>query len=150
MQHPEEGEGSVHVTVFPAPPSLTAGATAEQRGLAADWDQLVPVRDQVLKALDDAREQKTIGSSLEAAVELKAGPDLLPLLNKHSVELPGWFIVSQTSLAQSAEPGLRVTVDRAQGDKCERCWKYTRDVGSNPEFPTVCAACASVLPAFLA
>ncbi|MBV9406887.1 MAG: hypothetical protein JO211_16180, partial [Acidobacteriaceae bacterium] len=44
---------------------------------------------------------------------------------------------------------LTVEVQRARGDKCERCWKYTLDVGSNPEFPAVCAACASVLPEYL-
>jgi isoleucyl-tRNA synthetase len=43
---------------------------------------------------------------------------------------------------------LALRVERARGDKCERCWKYTTDVGSNPAFPTVCAACASVLPEF--
>ncbi len=48
-----------------------------------------------------------------------------------------------------ASGALEIRVERARGDKCERCWKYRRDVGSNEEFPTVCGACASVLPEFL-
>jgi isoleucyl-tRNA synthetase len=44
---------------------------------------------------------------------------------------------------------LQIKVERARGDKCERCWKYKTDVGSDDEFPTVCASCASVLPEFL-
>jgi isoleucyl-tRNA synthetase len=141
---------SVHIAYFPAPDELTDGITDKQRSMAADWDNLVPVRDQVLKALDTAREDKVIGSSLEASVILKAAGTQLRLLEQYLPELPAWFIVSYVELQQ--EPGggeLTVEVQRARGDKCERCWKYKTDVGSNTEFPTVCAVCASVLPEYL-
>ncbi len=142
---------SVHLAYFPAPDELTEGITDAQRAAAADWDKLVPVRDQVLKALDTAREDKIIGSSLEAAVTLQASGPAYRLLEKHLRDLPGWLIVSQVDLQEDAAAGeLTITVQRARGDKCERCWKYTTDVGSNPEFPTVCATCASVLPEYLA
>jgi isoleucyl-tRNA synthetase len=141
---------SVHLLYFSAPDELTDGITDAQRNTAADWDALVPVRDQVLKALDSAREEKLIGSSLEAAVVLKTSGSEYQLLHTHLSELPAWFIVSQVDLQQLALPGeLQIGVERARGDKCERCWKYTTDVGSNPEFPTVCAACAKVLPEYL-
>jgi len=141
---------SVHIAYFPAPDELTDGITDAQRSTATDWDKLVPVRDQVLKALDSAREDKLIGSSLEAAVLLKASGDLYKLLQQYAVELPAWFIVSYVDLQPATDASdLTVEVQRARGDKCERCWKYTLDVGSNPEFPTVCAACASVLPEYL-
>nr|MDQ2712992.1 class I tRNA ligase family protein [Acidobacteriota bacterium] len=136
---------SVHISYFPGAAELTEGLSAAQRDEAADWDRLIPVRDQVLKALDAAREEKTIGSALEAAVSLSAGPELSKLLQKHASELPAWFIVSQVDLEEGQEETLRVQVDRARGDKCERCWKFTTDVGSDSEFPTVCAACAAVL-----
>ena len=136
---------SVHIAYFPDAAELTEGLSAAQREEAADWDRLIPVRDQVLKALDEAREQKTIGSALEAAVTLVAGPELSPLLQKHAAELAGWFIVSQVDLEQARQEGMEVRVDRARGDKCERCWKFTTDVGSDPQFPTVCASCAAVL-----
>ncbi len=150
-QHMKAGTAgleSVHVAYFPENSELTAGISAERRADAADWDRLVPVRDQVLKALDTAREEKVIGSALEAAVALTAGPDLYPLLENHLPDLAPWFIVSHVHLAAgdgSGEGGLQVSVDRAEGDKCERCWKFTLDVGSDNEFPTVCAACAAVL-----
>ena len=141
---------SVHLAYFPAPDELTEGITDAQRLIAAEWDKLVPVRDQVLKALDTAREDKVIGSSLEAAVRLGASGESYQLLFRHFAELPAWLIVSAVDLAEDASAGeVRVEVQRARGDKCERCWKYTTDVGSNPDFPTVCAACASVLPEHL-
>jgi isoleucyl-tRNA synthetase len=140
------GIESVHIAYFPEAAELTKGLTGEQRAQAADWDQLVPVRDHVLKVLDAAREDRVIGSSLEAAVVLSANAELHPLLARHASELAGWFIVSQVELRKGDEERLKVMVERARGDKCERCWKFTTDVGSDPEFPTVCAACASVLP----
>lgn len=149
-------EGSVHVRFFPKPEDLTEQITAEQRAAAADWEQLLPVRDQVLKALDRSREDKVIGGSLEAAVSLKAGGERLALLEKHKADLPTWFIVSQVGLEQGQSEEyqtgfdiLDVTVDRARGDKCERCWRYTDDVGSAPDFPTVCARCAAIIPEFM-
>jgi isoleucyl-tRNA synthetase len=140
---------SVHIAYFPEPEELTAGLTAGQRDMAADFERLAPIREQVLKALDAAREDRVIGSSLEAAVALEAGPDLYPLLDRFAPELPGWFIVSQVSLERGHGEALEIHVERARGDKCERCWKYKTDVGSNDDFPTVCASCASVVPEFL-
>jgi len=58
--------------------------------------------------------------------------------------LPALFIVSQVDV-ERAEGELAVKVERAGGRKCERCWKYTTDVGSDPQFPTICAACAGAV-----
>ena len=63
---------------------------------------------------------------------------------QYGQELPGLFIVSQVSVDHN-EGDLAVKVERARGDKCERCWKYTTDVGSDTAFPTVCAACAEAV-----
>ncbi len=147
--HPPLNGGSVHLQYFPQPEELGKTLDVMQRRQAADWDKLVPVRDQVLKVLDTARDDKVIGSSLEAAVLLRANEDLYELLSRYAADLPTWFIVSQVELEQGQESSLDIRVERARGDKCERCWKYKTDVGSNPEFPTVCAHCASVLPDFL-
>jgi len=149
-----DAPASVHIAHFPEPEELTNGITMQQRAASADFDQLVPVRDALLKALDQAREDKLIGSSLEASVTVTAADPLYALLDKHTDDLPGWFIVSHVKLihdeanTDGALP-LNVSVDRAPGDKCERCWKYTLDVGSNSEFPSVCAACAAALPEYL-
>jgi isoleucyl-tRNA synthetase len=61
------------------------------------------------------------------------------------------FIVSQVEVGQASASqspqasGLSVKIERADGVKCERCWKYTTDTGSDPRFPTICAACAAVV-----
>jgi isoleucyl-tRNA synthetase len=141
---PIGAQPNVHMDLFPAPGDLTAGITFEQQSAAADWDKLAAIRDQVLKSLDLAREDKIIGSSLEAAVALQAAGETLALLTRYEAELPGLFIVSAVELAAGAE-ALTIQVERARGDKCDRCWKYTLDVGSDPEYPTVCASCAKTL-----
>ena len=139
-----DAHASVHMDLFPAAEELTDGISAVQRAAAADYDRLVPVRDQVLKSLDSAREEKVIGSSLEAAVTMQASGEIYELLQKFGAELPGLFIVSAVALKQGTGD-LTVTIERASGDKCERCWKYTRDVGSDDRFPTACASCAKTL-----
>jgi isoleucyl-tRNA synthetase len=142
---PAGSPDSVHLTLLPEPEELTQGISLQQRERLANWNQLMLVRDQVLKALEVAREEKRIGKSLEARVVLTAGPDLYPLLNEYGADLPAVFIVSQAEVLQGAGDGVSVEIERAQGMKCERCWKYTLDVGSNPELPTVCAACSDAL-----
>ncbi len=138
---------SVHMDLFPAPEDLSAGLTAAQRESAAEWDRLIPVRDQVLKSLDDAREAKIIGAPLEAAITLTAGAEIYPLLKKVAADLSGFFIVSQVTLHPdpAKTDTLEVKVERVGGAKCERCWKYTNDVGSDPELATVCASCAKII-----
>jgi isoleucyl-tRNA synthetase len=69
----------------------------------------------------------------------------MPLLEQYARELPGLFIVSQVILEAGAGEGLGVAVERAEGTKCERCWKYTTDTGSDARFPTICAACADAV-----
>ena len=136
---------SIHVEFFPMPQELSDGILADQRNRLGNWDTLMSIRDQVLKSLDCAREDKVIGSSLEAAVTLEADTATYALLAQYESQLPALFIVSQVALHRSSGESLTVGVDRARGDKCERCWKYTLDVGSYPEFPTVCAACAAAI-----
>ena len=132
-------QGSVHTAEFPKSSSLTGHFATS----FATYDKLIALRDTVLPALEIARQEKLIGAPLEAQVILTAPPDLLPLLEKHCKDLPSLFIVSAVSL----QPGdtLSASITRAEGAKCERCWKYTTDVGSAPEFPTVCASCAATL-----
>jgi len=137
--------GSVHTAYFPEAADLTAGIGAEARKRVENWARLVALRDSVLKSLDTARQEKLIGAPLEARVRLAADAELHPLLAEYVNELPGLFIVSQVELSNNTADGLDVKIERALGEKCERCWKYTEDVGSAPELPTVCAACAAAV-----
>ncbi len=109
---------------------------------------------EVLRALEAARNAKTISGALEAKVILSAAPDLAPLLEQYKSWLPALFIVSQVELAPAAPagaqkseslPGLSVAVERADGAKCERCWNYSTHVGENADYPTVCERCVKAL-----
>jgi isoleucyl-tRNA synthetase len=142
-------EGSVHVAYFPEPDELTDGIHAEQRARAANWNTLIGVRESVMKSLETARQEKFIGAPLEAKVQLLADAELFPLLTRYATDLPGLFIVSQVELGNHAHRGLAIRIERAEGTKCDRCWKYTQDVGSAEDLPTVCAACAAAVHDFL-
>jgi isoleucyl-tRNA synthetase len=139
------GSGSIHVAYFPEPSDLTEGLHETQRKRAENWDRLMEVRQEVLKSLETARQEKFIGAPLEARVRISANADEISFLNRYASELPGLFIVSQVVLEPREEEPLQVKVERAVGTKCERCWKYTEDVGSTPEIPGVCAACAAAI-----
>ena len=130
---PAGSPASVHLALLPEPAELASGLPAAR---LAEWDQLMEVRDVVLKALEEARQNKLIGTSLEARVRLQG-------YNGFEEDLPSVFIVSQVVL----EPGdqLRATIEKADGVKCERCWKYSTAVGQDLEFPTVCDSCSAVL-----
>jgi len=111
------------------------------------WEEIIKTRDTVNAALEQARNEKKIGKSLEARVTLKtADPDrfLLPEMDEDS--MADVFIVSQVSL-EKGEGALTVEVAPAQGQKCERCWKVLPTVGSDAKHPTLCPRCAKVVPA---
>jgi isoleucyl-tRNA synthetase len=135
-------EGSVHLALFPEPSELSGGIPGEMRKRLPNWDRLLEVRDGVLKSLEAARNEKLIGAPLEAQVRISANGNLLPLLEEYAAQLPELFVVSSATLQVATEPQVSTEVARAEGIKCERCWKYTTDVGSDPQYPTVCARCA--------
>lgn len=113
----------------------------------AKWEKIHAIRDDVLVALEQKRNEKVIGKSLEAKVTLFTDDDLSDILP----ELAKAFIVSQVDVQNGIGEyngnieGLSVTVTKADGDKCERCWTYTTDVGSRQNHPTLCARCAKAV-----
>ncbi|HLX46263.1 MAG TPA: zinc finger domain-containing protein, partial [Bryobacteraceae bacterium] len=131
---------SVHMALFPEPEELASGL---DQAAMAKWDRLMELRAEVLKALEEARQAKFIGAPLEARVRLQGYEGLDDSL----AELPGLFIVSQVVLDAGSEK--RITIERADGTKCERCWKYSTKVGEDPEFPTVCDSCSAALKEML-
>lgn len=136
---PQGAPPSVHMALLPEPADVASGLSKEQ---LARWDRLMEVRGVVLKALEEARQAKVIGTSLEARVRV-AGAGI----DADAAQLPALFITSQVIL----EPGpeLKVIVENAAGQKCERCWKYTTDVGGSTAYPTVCGGCAEALEEML-
>jgi len=119
----------------------------------ARWDKLIAVRDDTNKALELARVNKVIGKSLEAKVVLHCKDELFEFLSIHKDALPTIFIVSQVELKNEDDShqtsgeveGLSVSVQPAQGQKCERCWIFCDSVGKHDEHKTLCARCAGVV-----
>ncbi len=142
---------SVHLTLFPRPEDLTGKIPPgfDLGALESDWDTLLAVRDQALKALETARAEKKIGGGLEAQVHVAAPEQLFPVLERHRDQLRYLFIVSDVVLERAAasngDTGLTITVNRAPGAKCERCWNYSTHVGEDKRYSTVCERCSAVL-----
>jgi isoleucyl-tRNA synthetase len=144
-------ETSVHLARFPSVHDLLDGADpAAHAAFRSDWDTLLGVREEVLKALEEARREKLIGSGLEAQVTLSAPEAVYPVLERHAADLRFLFIVSAVRLQRSASgngaaPGVQVQVARAEGSKCERCWNYSPRVGEDAEYPTICERCSAAV-----
>jgi isoleucyl-tRNA synthetase len=116
--------------------------------LAATWEKLRAVRQEVNKALEQARTDKLIGASTEAKLILKvADPHLYALLEERAAELRYLFITSQVELikAETEAAELQVVVQRAEGKKCVRCWNYSPRVGEFAEHPELCERCVAAL-----
>jgi isoleucyl-tRNA synthetase len=142
---PGDREESVHLAEFPAlHPEWLDDA------LVARWERIIKVRSDVSKALELARVAKTIGHSLDAAVAIAAPPELYAFLQTYAAELNSIFIVSKATLTPDMEgeywtsenlEGLKIQVTAAPGVKCERCWYYSEELGSDAGHPTICPKC---------
>jgi isoleucyl-tRNA synthetase len=136
---------SVHLELFPKPGEITgpvrdAGHVA---ALVADWDKLFEIREEVLKALETVRQDKTINDSLEAKVTITAPKETFELLNKYRKHLNAFFVVSAADVLEGA--ALSVRSARAPGQKCERCWNFSTHVGEDKVYLTVCERCSATL-----
>lgn len=110
----------------------------------AFWDEIHELRDDVKKSLETFIKDKTIKSSLEAKVTLGASGDKLAFLNKAENELATAFIVSEVEIVENSSE-LEIKIDKAEGEKCERCWVISKTVGENSEHPTLCSRCCENL-----
>jgi isoleucyl-tRNA synthetase len=128
---------------------LGTKGVGENRKQTEDWTALRAIRDEVLKALEEARNQKLIGGGLEAQVALTATDPSYSLLKRYEDQLRYIFIVSSVILEKAASgngsSGVTVEVKKAPGQKCERCWNYSTHVGEDPNYPAVCERCSTVL-----
>ncbi len=124
--------------------------------LSEKWEKIFELRSDVSKALEIARANKTIGHSLNAKVTLYADGENLEFIKSIENDLVTIFIVSAVDIknladapatAQKGEemPGVKVYVEQAPGDKCERCWMFSEFVGKDDKHPTLCKRCADVV-----
>jgi len=140
---------SVHLAQFPTVAEMLGPNSLEQDDTQQkNWEQLRSIRDEVLKALEEARNSKLIGGGLEAQVDLNAPEPLYSLLKRYESQLRYLFIVSAVNLTSGTGNGtgsVKVEVKKADGQKCERCWNYSTHVGEDTAYPTVCERCSAVL-----
>ncbi|MFW6136715.1 MAG: isoleucine--tRNA ligase [Candidatus Aminicenantaceae bacterium] len=109
------------------------------------WDRLAEIREIVLKSLEEARETKTIGNSLEAKVKLEASGEDYSLLSEYEEKLPALFIVSEVELISGKGKGVSAGISRVEWEKCRRCWNHSPSVGKSSEYPEFCERCDRVV-----
>lgn len=140
------GEKSVHLLPWP---EYDAGLIDER--LEEKWERLLELREKVNGALEDARQASVVGTGLEARVLVYAEGTSLELLEEMEQQLPALFIVSQVEVLDMSSfdgqggHGIEVVVERAVGDKCQRCWNYSPTVGSDALQPGICERCVAAL-----
>ena len=112
--------------------------------LMAKWDRLRAVREVVNKEIEVLRADGKIGSSLQAEVSLQAAPEDATLLTSLGGDLK-FVLITSAAHVSPAGPGLAISVTPSGDPKCERCWHYRPDVGSDAAHPTLCGRCTSNL-----
>lgn len=144
----EERKVSVHLTDWPeAKPEYL------NEDLAQEWNRRLELRGQLLKSLEEARRDKTIGHPLDAEVQIRATGETYRTLQAMEKNLAAYLIVSKVVLHDGLTDGptlednaeMQVQVAASTAPKCERCWMHSETVGENSDHPTVCARCAAVL-----
>ncbi|RLC27805.1 MAG: isoleucine--tRNA ligase [Deltaproteobacteria bacterium] len=123
--------------------------------LAARWEAIMALRKEVTRALENARKEKLIGHSLDAAVTLGLSSERMETLAPYRDQLRSIFIVSSVALAPVEElrdlpenetvPGLRIKIAPSPDAKCERCWIHDPSVGGDSRYPGICSRCVDAL-----
>ncbi|MCH7761363.1 isoleucine--tRNA ligase [candidate division TA06 bacterium] len=142
---------SVHLAEFPP-----VEESLLNQNLKSRWEKLIEIREEVLSALEIARKEDRIGSSLEAKVLLQTQlKERRDLLEGYLKDLPTLFITSQVNLLSENETDLEIrspklsdlsiSIQQADGKKCQRCWIYSTSVGESERYPDVCSKCLQVL-----
>ncbi len=134
-------EQSVFLSRFPVPRKELIREDIEE-----EWEKIWRIREQVNKKIEEKRAQKEIGHSLDTKVVIKAPGPEYEVLTKIEDELKSIFIVSQIEVHTGDE--LDISILKAEGEKCERCWQYAIDMNKAGSFPNVCKRCQDILSSF--
>jgi isoleucyl-tRNA synthetase len=118
--------------------------------LLSKWGRVRAFRDHVNVAIEAERKEGRVGSSLQATVDLRTSRGDLELLASLGDDLKFVFIVSEVRVTETRESGMQLGegefhVAPSAAPKCERCWHYRDDVGSDPAHPTICGRCTNNL-----
>ena len=155
--HLPEGLRGGEPTVFALQPIESAPLMLDE-GARDDWNVLAAVRGAVTKAIEPMRRDGVIGHSLDTRVTLFVADELRQRLEGLNTDLRAFCIVSQIAMQplESAPQGaycdeeiagLAIGVEKAHGEKCERCWIYSTELGTDAEHPTLCPRCTAVIKA---
>jgi isoleucyl-tRNA synthetase len=148
-QLPGQREESVHMALFPRDLEQWKDDALIER-----WARLSAVRDQVNLQLEEKRKEKTIAANLSARVVLEAEGETAKLLSEYRDFLPTLFGVSEvifkpsgpsTSAKAAADKQVKAAVERAEGTKCERCWRYVPTVSAQSGREGLCQRCVDAL-----
>jgi isoleucyl-tRNA synthetase len=132
---------SVQLAEFPQPE-----AEWQDETLANRWNEILAVRDEVNRALEEAKQAGAVEKPLAARVTVAAPEKLHARLSAVGEQLDSVFFVSQAELKQNgADDSVHVTVEPAPGARCDRCWLVLPTVGSDPDHPTLCHRCLAAV-----
>ena len=112
---------------------------------AANWQTLFAIRERALPELEEARQAKRIGKGLEACVTLAGTGRELEISRSNQEDLRELLNVSQLILNEGEADKLQSVVAKADGKKCERCWRWETSVGAHKEHPTLCTRCVEAV-----
>ncbi len=150
---PETLKGGAQ-TIFAAH-DLTEDSFMLSDEVRQNWEQLLVIRSEITKAIEPLRKSGEIGHSLDTCIELYLKDNYEKALKACNTDLRAVCIVSQIHVhsidkapvdAYFAETeGIAVVVSKAKGEKCERCWIYSDELGTDPEHPTLCPRCTEVM-----
>ena len=139
---------SIHLVLFPEMKAEFMDEALNER-----WKTMIAVRAEIAKAVENARKDKIIGHSLDAAVHIALPEKLRPIVADRLEDMRALLIVSQLTLVDKGAladsfaskdiEGLFVGVTKAIGEKCHRCWIYSEQLGSNPDHPALCERCVT-------
>ena len=113
---------------------------------AGEWAQMLKLRDEFLKGMERMRQQKQIGKSLDAKIEIGGRTDEVKLVHRNLSQFQELLNVSQLIVDLAADFAEKhLSVGKADGQKCERCWHWETEVGANAEHPTLCPRCVEAV-----
>ena len=142
---PGEKAESVQLTDIPEPREITGFADIEEK-----WEHFMKIRDDVLKALEEARNDKVIGKSLEAKITIVPKDEKTKQVLETVEYLHQYLIVSEATVAEQSSQAkeyryVSVAVEKHPGEKCDRCWVSSETVGEDQDHPELCTRCANIV-----
>ncbi|QEA30876.1 isoleucine--tRNA ligase [Secundilactobacillus malefermentans] len=147
----DESEAFVQLSEMPEPTHLSNEETVK-----SNWEQFMKLRGHVLKVLEEARDQKLIGKSLDASLTIYASEGTKRLFDELDTDVRQILMVSELNVknldeapadAENFNNEISLTVKPAPGDVCDRCRLTKTDVGQDPDYPHFCERCAAIVRA---